>query len=116
MFIIFCFPSSMQCRHFIYLTEDTKKTFENNVPQIESIEELKALLKEIKVEKADREGAISEVCGAFLANGIELPKWTRGHGQFIPLKINNSSEKTVLDGLMEKFERLKIEFTGAKCI
>ncbi len=87
----------------------------NQVISVETNEELKELLKDISVEKSDP-SAIDEICKEFQKFGVELPKITRGHGQFIPLTNQNMNHFNEISLIKNKFEKLKIEYTRAKWI
>lgn len=76
---------------------------------IETNEELKELLNEIIIEKSDP-SAIEDICKEFLEFGMELPEFTRGFGQLIP--INKSDTNPI----REKFDKLKILYMRANCI
>lgn len=96
--------SSSCCRHYHYLTERTKiQLAAQKLPIIETNQELRDLMNEISIESAEL-SAITEICNEFLANGIELPKWSRGFNQTIPLLSSSH------------FEKLKIEYIRAKWV
>lgn len=78
---------------------------------MESNEELRELLKEISIDKSDPT-AVDDICREFKKFGIEVPKCTRGIGQFIPVaNYQSSNEVSLLKG---RLERLKIEYIRAR--
>lgn len=87
------------------MTENTKIELESQkLPIIETNTELKELLNEITIKSLDSQ-AVSDICKEFIANGIELPKWSRGFGQTIPISST-----------AQMFDKLKIEYIRAKWV
>ena len=109
------------------MTEGTKIEFDKKIDKklIETNEELREIIKEIKIgnggESSSSHSVIKEICDEFILNGIELPKWSRGINQVIPLNYSVASGptdyfETELLEIKIQFEKLKIQYIRAKWI
>lgn len=107
------------------MTEGTKIEFDKKMNRklVETNEELREIFKEMDIRTdLSPSYVIKEVCDEFITHGIELPNWTRGINQVIPIKNNNVITGSDFNFPVEllllktKFEKLKIEYIRAKWI
>jgi hypothetical protein len=98
------------CRLFFFITEDTKSILEarkGNYQEIKTNAELKEALDSLEPVKNDSD-SVAQVCEQFRLHSIDLPSWTRGRGEVVPLPRTDNSNP--LSQMKIRFEQLKLEF------